>query len=148
MIKLFNFVAWLTICTSLAIIALFIFWILWPYNPIVFKDAVFPISQKTINAGQVIHYSTDYCKNMDIAAIVTREFRNDLIFVTPSTISNRQLGCHVVNIAVFIPAELPPGTYIMRQRYEYSVNPIRKIIIVRDTEPFTVINATESAEKK
>jgi hypothetical protein len=145
--KLFNFIAWLSIISALGIVGLVIFWMLYPYKPIMFKDNTFPVFVKTVKQGSFAYYTTNYCKYMKIPALVTREFANDLIFVTPTTVSNREMGCHTINIAVLIPAELPPGVYVMRQRYEYEVNPIRKITIIKDTESFKVVEATPISNK-
>lgn len=145
-LRLFHIISLLSIVMGAVLIVLVTAWQLWPYQPIVYKDAVFPISHKTVHAGSMVHYTVNYCKNMDIPAEVTREFINELIFVTPTTISNRPVGCHSIEISVLVPSELPTGHYLMRQHYTYQVNPIRTITITKDTEAFFVMNATESGE--
>lgn len=60
--------------------------------------------------------------------------------------TDRQTGCHKVNIQVHVPPELPPGKYYLVILYQYKVNPVRTITVKRVTETFKVIESTKSAE--
>jgi hypothetical protein len=117
----------------------YLFWSFYPYKTIEFTDKVFPISNKIVKRGEAIRYTANYCKCIDKEALVTREFRNELIFVAPSTINNRPSGCHSLVIQTIIPEELPTGKFTMRMTYQYQVNPIRTITIIQDTEEFEVV---------
>ena len=137
--RLLNLVSCLSLLFALAFGIIIFYWVVYPYKPMVFKAKVFPISNKIVKIGMTLSYVSDYCKNIDLPAMVTREFRNELIFVTPSTITNRPTGCHKILIGVLIPPELPAGKYIMAQTYTYQVNPIRTITVRENTEEFEVI---------
>ena len=124
---------------AMALILLVIFWLVYPYKTVEFKDKVFPVINKIVKRGKLVNYTANYCKYGDFTAIVTRTFRNGLIYVMPSTITNRPQGCHTMTVSVLIPLEIPIGTFIMEQVYKIQVNPIRSVTIIQNTEPFEVV---------
>lgn len=138
--NLFNLFAYLSTLSGIAFIFLILFWLIYPYKTITFNSVEFPINKTVVKQGGTISYSVDYCKYINSPATVTRSFINALIYVTPSTINERPMGCNVLNIQVVVPQELPPGNYYMQMNYQYQVNPIRKISILHNTEEFQVIN--------
>lgn len=121
-----------------------LFWLLYPYNPIVFNDSVFPILNKTVKAGGRLSYTSDYCKYTNLTAVVSRTFVNGLIFITPPSITKRPSGCHMISVEVPIPHELPPGKYHLENIYSYQVNPIRTVTVFQNTEEFEVVEASGS----
>ena len=128
-----------------AVVVVVIYWLTYPYNPLVFNDFEFPIINKVIHQGDMIYYRSNYCKYMNLPALVTRTFANDILYVTPSTVTNRPMGCNVITIGVSVPHELPIGSYQIKMRYDFRVNPIRTITILENTEEFEVLEATASA---
>jgi len=124
----------------IAFITLIIFWSVYPYKPIVFKDKVFHVIQEKVKAGGLFTYASRYYKKTEIASNVSCEYINGLSFSTPMTISNKPIGEQNLNITTIIPKELPPGKYVRKCVYRYQVNPIRIVTVIMQTEPFEVIN--------
>jgi hypothetical protein len=124
----------------------FIYWTFYPYVPVKFLDQEFPIKNKTVYQGQMVYYTSNYCKYMNLNATVTRTFQNDIIYLTPSTITNRPMGCNTLQVGVQVPRELPAGQYQLHQLYVFQVNPTRTVSIVENTEEFMVLEATQSAK--
>jgi hypothetical protein len=137
--KLIYFFAWCGITMGIILCLMLTFWMVYPYNPIVFNEAEFPVAAKQIKQGDMLFYTTDYCKYTTLPARVTRSFINSIIYVTPTTITNRPTGCHVIVIGTLVPKELPLGMYYAEMSYQYQVNPIRTITIKVKTEEFEVI---------
>jgi hypothetical protein len=137
--KVLTYISYLTVLIGLVATLVVTYWLVYPYKTTVFKDAMFPVVTKVVKSGANIEYISNYCKYINLPALATREFRNQLIFTTPSVITNRDLGCHVLSFTIPVPLELPPGKYILHQVYEYQVNPIRTVVLQHDTEPFTVV---------
>jgi len=131
-------VTWLLLL-MFGLLGLFLFWSIYPYKPIEFKDKVFKIETPIVEQGGILSYKSNYCKYMDIPATVNRLFINGLIFEKPSSVASRDVGCHTVDVGVLVPSELPSGEYFLRNIFTYKVNPIREVIIVKDTEIFKVI---------
>jgi len=122
-----------------------LYFLYYPYNPLVFNDLEFPVVNKVIHQGDMLYYHSNYCKYMDLSALVTRTFANNILYLTPSTITNRPMGCNNIVIGVLVPPELPIGSYQIKMRYDFRVNPIRTITILENTEEFEVLEATASA---
>lgn len=133
LLSLFGFVA------SFLALLLFAYWYLYPYNPVTFKGDKFEVLTPVVKQGGTLDVISDYCKNMDIPATVSKSFVDGLIFLTPQYTSNIESGCHKKVISTAIPNELPPGEYHLHNLYIYDVNPIRRITVMHDTENFTVI---------
>ena len=116
------------------------FWLNWPYNPAYFRTKTNKVITKTVKAGDVVAFETDYCKNINIPVKVSSSFINGIIFSTPETITNLPVGCNVKTVYKSVPKELPSGKYYIRTYYRYEVNPIRTITIQQNTDTFEVIN--------
>lgn len=136
--KIMIIISSLSIFSALVSMILVFFWMLYPYKTLEFQDEVFPVVKKVVNRGEMVYYTSNYCKFFNFPALVTRSFINEIIYVTPSTITNRPSGCHTIKIGVVVPKELPPSNYKLEMTYQIEVNPIRVITIKEDTEMFTV----------
>jgi len=136
--RLFIFTFWIIIAISL-------YWYLYPYNIIEFQDAQFPVEKTVVYQGEEISYTSRYCKYMDLSAVVTRSYIDTLIYTMPSTVTKRMMGCHNMVFSTVIPNKLPAGKYYIHMVYKYDVNPIRTIIVEHDSESFEVKEATPSA---
>ena len=140
--------SWVTIAFTMGLMLLFGYWAFYPYKTVVFNDKNFKIENKTIKQGGIIKYKSDYCKYMDKASITTRSFVNDVIYVMPASITNRNIGCNKITVLVKVPDELPMGKYHINMSYKIKVNPIRDIIVEHNTEPFEITEGTASAERR
>lgn len=137
--KYFKFLTWLTIFSAMGLLLLVGYWLYFPYKTVVFSEPKFPVINKTIKQGKILTYTSNYCKYTSLPAKTNRTFVNGLIYSTPEMFTNRERGCHSVNIGIIIPAELPPGVYHIENTYSYRVNPIRIITVSQKSENFTVV---------
>jgi hypothetical protein len=138
-LRIYYILAWFSILMGTALILLVTFWMNYPYTPIVFQDKEFPIGNTIVKRGEMLFYTANYCKKNNLPAKVTRSYMNSIIYVTPTTITNRPSGCNSLIIGTIVPSELPPGKYFLEMSYQYQVNPIRKVTVIQNTEEFEVI---------
>jgi len=132
-------VSYITLATTFALMLLVGFWCFYPYQPIVFTKPAFPLVSGVVRAGGTLQYISEYTKNTNTPAHVSRNFINDLVFVTSPTTSNRPVGDNTFLISIKVPQELPAGKYYLRNTYTYQVNPIREVTVVQDTEESVVV---------
>jgi hypothetical protein len=139
-LNIMSFISLLSVAFLLFIIG---YWLFYPYNPITFNfpkgQTHFRVLTPTVRAGGTLKYEVNYCKNMNTTAVVTATFNNGIIYSTPSTLSNKGVGCHIITIFTDVPTELPPTTYTRTMTYSYQVNPIRRIDITATTGSFIII---------
>jgi hypothetical protein len=137
--KLLNFLSLFIVIIACFIVGVIIYWVTYPYKPLVFNEPEFPVLTKTVKQGGILKYTSNYCKYNEVAPLVYRTFANDLVFSTPPQTTNRPMGCHVVTIAVLVPHELPPGVYHIENTFSFQMNPLRVITIKENSETFTVV---------
>jgi len=130
---------WIIIITAFLLMALIIFWLLFPYKVTEFKTQPFPIQNKVVRSGDHVLYEVDYCKNMSLSARISRSFEDGLIYTAPDIDNDAGAGCHKKLISVYVPRALPPGIYNIKNTYIYQVNPIRTVEATAITEKFEVI---------
>ena len=137
--KFLNYLALLSILSAIFLIGLITFWLNYNYQPLVFNDPVMPVLTKTVRAGETLRYVSNFCKNTNEPATVSRRFINGIVFATPVIITKSEKGCQEKTVAVSVPLELLEGPYRLSIVYQYKVNPLRTITVVQDTETFEVI---------
>lgn len=121
-------------------VLLTLYWLLWPYKTLVFKDKFFPVITKNIHPGDVVTYKADYCKYINLPATVSRHIVNGYDYTMPPTLTDRASGCHVIYVSFVLPKETPVGNnYRADMIYKYEVNPLRTIIVQHSTDYFNVI---------
>ena len=138
--KLWQIYAWGTVLITFVFLLIVGYWQFYPYKTVVFNDKVFPVVTKEVKRGENLVYLSKACKYSNVIVEISRSFVDDLVYDMPITTSNRELGCSTSVVNIFVPQSLPVGTYYLRSRYYYQVNPIRTIVINQDTEVFKVIN--------
>jgi len=116
------------------------FWYLYPYKTTEFTKEPFPIlnENKTVRRGTSVNFIAEFCKTTKVQPTITRIFKNSLLFYTPPTVGSAPPGCYKMNVQVYVPEELPAGTFQIETVYSYQVNPIRNIKVIHSTERFTV----------
>jgi len=144
--KIFYILSWIAILSAIGITILVSFWYFYPYNIITFNTKKFSVQNKNVKQNEYLIYKSEYCKHMPLISQTSRSFVNGIIYTTPSTMTDRETGCHTVNVQVHVPPELPPGKYYLSVLYQYKVNPVRIITIKRISDQFTVLESTTSAE--
>ena len=138
--KYLQLMSYFTLWLVFVSIAVYYYWNLKPYTPIVFENSPFQVDQKQIEQGGYLTYTVDYCKDNDLSPHVSRTFVDGLIYVTPDEPQPYlEKGCQQKQFFIYIPKALPPGTYVIKKTYTFQVNPIRTVDIYTETEQFEVV---------
>lgn len=139
--KIINILSWIVIVSMMALILLFGFWYLYPYNLIEFKSPVYTVlnENKTVKSGEILKYEVDYCKYTDLDPVVTKWYVDGLVYQTPEGRGVIFPGCRKQIVNNLVPENLLPGEYYIKIFIDYEVNPIRHIIYENRTEKFTVL---------
>ncbi len=108
--------------------------------PARFFNTPFPVEPKVAPAGGQISVAVEACKYTEAPVAVYATWTNELIFQQPpASFAGLPLGCATTDVLINIPAELPPGSYILRYRFVYNVSPLSFARIVEaETERFTI----------
>lgn len=141
MTKFINIIILLTFGSAFSLLLLIVFWLNYPYQIIKFNDSLYPVITKTVKAGGVLKYSSNYCKYSNLAPMTTRSFVDGLVYSTKAETTNREIGCHTITVGVKVPLELPGGVYHLENTFVYQVNPVRIETVSHSSEDFTVIEA-------
>lgn len=118
------------------------YWLLWPYEPLVINERPVPVVEETVSksGGNVVVYEMDYCKNTRVTPILKRAFEDGIVYSIPDKeLKVEELGCRVEWIALDIPESLPVGDYILILEFHYQMNPIREVVVMTHTKKFKVI---------
>ncbi len=138
--KYLQWTSYFTLFLMFLSLIVYYYWNLKPYTPIVFNSAVFQVEEKQVVQGGYLTYTIDYCKENDLIPHLTRTFIDGIVYTTPDEPQPfLEEGCHQEKFFIYIPKALPPGNYVIKQTYTFQVNPIRKIDIYTETEPFKVV---------
>lgn len=137
--KVMFYFSGLSIISAFISLCVVIFWLVYPYKVLEIKDPVFPVVNKTVKQNGELKFVSNYCKYLDITCKTSRFFLNEIIYYIPQTTSHIKIGCQKITISVHVPDTLPPSIYYLQNIYEYQVNPIRTITVIKNTEKFRVI---------
>ena len=136
--KALQIISWITIALALGVILVITYWLIYPYEPITFSQP-HRILTPEINQGEHLVYEVDYCKNTTVTPIVTRTFVDGIIYSVPEIVAtNKEIGCRVQVVQMYVPKALPSGDYHIEINYKYKVNPIRDITVTTVTDNFTI----------
>lgn len=136
--KIFQYISYLTILASFVLIGLLVFWCLYPYKPITFNEP-HQVLTKEVKRGEHLVYLVDYCKNSKAIPTITKTFIDGIIYAVPETIAvDREVGCGVQKVQMYVPKALPEGEFYVKLLYKYQVNPIKSITVVTRTEKFII----------
>jgi hypothetical protein len=145
---LLTFYLWGGLGLAFLALGVWMYWSLYPYQMsdiIIFKDDSHRMTETVLHQGDETTYLVDYCKFENPPATVEKFFIDGITFRSADAVSKLQLGCHKELVPLSIPTTLPPGQYKYQIIAAYQVNPIRKLILVRETNQFTVLRAEEGA---
>lgn len=138
--KCIHIIAWFTIISALALMGLFIFWLVYPYQTTDFINSPFPVQNKKVKVGGYVFYRVDYCKYTDLIPEVSKTFIDGVLYTIPPAVGAKNpMGCHTNLVQTYVPKALVPGKYVIQINYKYHVNPLREIEIKTETEPFEVV---------
>lgn len=114
------------------------FWLLWPYKVVTVNQMPTFTTQK-VRAGEVIKFTLDYCKHINVPALVTRQLIDRQVIFLPEMITNLPIGCSKGEREIQLPPMMPPSTYYLHMTTTYKVNPLRSITYVWDSNHFEVV---------
>ncbi|MCK9370284.1 collagen-like protein [Candidatus Dojkabacteria bacterium] len=138
-----NFISKLTLAILvilLGVLGVFVFWLVYPYKTVTFNKEPFKVLTPVVKKGENLVYEVDYCKYTKVTPTTSKAFLDEIIFNLPdSTAVYKPIGCDVIKFNLLVPTTLPIDTYVLQTTYKYKVNPIREIIVVAKTEPFSVV---------
>jgi hypothetical protein len=122
-----------------------IFWMTYPYRSADVKSAI--VLDNEVKAGGLLTYELDYCKHMELPAVVTRAFVDGIVFTAPEVVTNNPAGCNSNTHLMSVPAELPSGEYYLRTTWEYQVNPLRKVLVTFTTNSFKITGSDKDRQE-
>ena len=137
---LFHLAAYASIITAFGLLVLFSYWLFWPYKPIVIQEPIKIMNPgKIVYAGKPLIYEMDMDKRMAAPCTITKQLINGVIITSSPIIGNMPVGKTKKNYSWRIPEYAETDQFIMKWTATYSVNPIRNITVVAETEPFNVV---------
>lgn len=137
--KLLYTLSWTTIFAAMGLMGLLIYWYLFPKLPIQFYQQPHKVLTKQVKSGDYLTYEAWFCKYSDITPEVSKAFIDGVIYEIPVVVFEAyKQGCGMAHIQVYIPRNLPLGTYYIQTNYRYQVNPVKVFDITTKTEAFIV----------
>lgn len=134
------FLSWCTLLSALGIVLLIMFWLFYPYHVIDFKYDKLPILNKRITNGDTLLWQGDHVHYTDgVPVKVSRQIIcNTLTNLPDSSYISKRGHFQSVNSSVIIPNGLEGECHI-KIVSQWAINPLRTIIIEKETENFTII---------
>ena len=137
--KILNIIGYITVLTALALVSVLLFWLLYPYEPVIINREPLEVVTKQVKAGDYLYYKVDRCRNNDSVVIIATYLVDHIQIPYPTTSVRGTIGCEIKEYNILIPANAVPGAYTLHFTYEFQVNPIRRIINDVQSEPFEVL---------
>lgn len=134
---------------SVAMWAETLYWRYWPFDIIEVSKIKIDHPGKTVRAGDLLRYSMDIDKKMNLPATVKRQLENSYRIDFPAQeVPAKALGRQTVRGYLQIPNFADAGVYRMTWTAEYEIGPEKRIIAVStDSEPFTVVRCERGVKK-
>ena len=132
--------AWLTLLAAACVLALGIFWLTFPYDPLTVHDV--RLMNDTVKQGEVLALEVTYTKRMDLTGMGVRWFVDGISYATAPQPGRLPVGENQRIVReVVVPITLPPGEYHLNSIITFEVNPLRSVSYSYDSPPFTVLPA-------
>jgi hypothetical protein len=117
---------------------LFIYWLAWPYRPVVETADPLPVSQ-VIYPGETFHVLRQFCVQVNevsesIRSLTTRDGTKISLAATKHATPP---GCHTRTYLIETPPWIPPGSYQYEATLTFEVNPLRNLTV--PLKPVTVV---------
>jgi hypothetical protein len=134
-------IQWLILALVLIEIIVVIFWLVYPYKLIDFKNSPFPVLNEnlTVKSGDRMSYLIDYCKYTDEMPRVIKYFVDGVVLEINTVDGVLEKGCHKTVLDVYIPRAIAASSYSVKIVATFKPNPIREIKYVTKTLNFTVV---------
>lgn len=126
-----------TFFLALALLVYLAYMLFWPFNPLTINSVKVP---EKVSAKQTLLYDFNYCKNVDLGAVVYRQLVGDngVIVPFPAVTSVTRPGCHTTKIPLQMVPNTPPGKYYLRGDLVYKMNALRDVHVRYQTPTFEV----------
>lgn len=135
--KALKYMSIITVLLSFTLLALVLFWLLYPYKTIEFNGE-YKTAKTEYVQGEITTYEVNYCKYTDIRPTVIKKFVDGIEFTSEANRSVLTQGCQKELVELKIPETLPQGKYRLVVYLEYVVNPLRIIKIEHKSNWFVV----------
>ena len=126
-------VAWTALAMTGLLLGIILYWSVLPLKPII---EIKNMTAETNNKSLVLSY--DYCKNADNKGLVTRFFKDEILYYMSNIYSNAPAGCNHANQIIDLPENLPPDVYSFNFEITYKVSPIKEKTYRFETNKFEV----------
>ena len=101
--KVFYKISWLAIFCVGVLIVLTSYWMIKPYNPIVFNERPFKVLTPEVRSGDFVVFQIDYCKLNELTPTISRYSIDGLIYATPDILAvKKEAGCSRVDNSVYV----------------------------------------------
>lgn len=138
----FKYASYATLGLAGLLIATLVFWGVYPYKGLEFKEVPVPLEESSVRAGQQVSLLADYCNYFSgkRRTIVRMIGDGKEVILSNTTVENSPVGCDSVTYHVRVPKATAAGAYIIRFSNTYYFNPIRTSDQEEtDSLPFVVI---------
>ena len=132
----------ITFCVVASIGMLMCFWLFWPEHPETVKYIHVKNNQV---AGSTLIYTIDLCKHTDLTPTLVRGISSvgepHFAIPYPAVSGAIKQGCETTHVSMALPANTPPGKYVLRDVADFKVNPLRHIYVTTTSNVFTIVSA-------
>jgi hypothetical protein len=120
-----KFAGW-AVFVMIGLLAWVLYLVIYPVTIMKPNVQPYPINSPTVEVGETIYFTADYCKYKQIPATINRTLiNNSIIFITEQH-TNLPAGCNKQNVPVQVPLFTPPGEYYIQSVINYKVNALRE----------------------
>lgn len=135
------YIAAALLLVSLSIIALILFWTLYPFRVLEIRNSPVPVVEERVEAGKLVYALHNYCKFSDAEGLLERRIVSDSTSLALPGIPERtKAECrNEVLVPAVVPPQARPGTYRIHHKVTYKVNPLKSLVYEWDSQPFRVV---------
>lgn len=134
-----NIISWIIIACMMSTLSLLIYWMFFPIQ--VMDICETKIITPKVKPGQFFIYELKYNKHLDIPGDIDRRLVDHISIPLISHEGfRREMGKNISQVHVWIPNQVPPGTYRLHTTISYDINPMRTVRVSYNTPQFEVTN--------
>ena len=117
----------------------YVYCMTWNYKIVEFKsDAI--MEKSVYKIGDELTYTVDYCKYLPLAGKIYPELTDGVVYGLRNSESNAPVGCGKKIMSVGRTPNVHGGTYYIRMKAIYRVNPFREVTVEYHTNEFIIIS--------
>jgi len=137
--KLTYYTSMFILFSATCFLGLLFYWYLYPYEPMEMKQPMIVLN-KTVLVGKTLVYEAEYNKYTDITPKISRVLVDGVVHALPAIETINSAGYHKQLIYSLVIPNIPSGSYYLKCRACYQMNPVREICVDYQSEEFEVIN--------